>query len=142
MITNFFLLNVMDIKVSKIKSKVYVSIFEKQKRQSDLSVMSIFFLGKHSPDATEAFQLLPRRHLSLHHNGKGSLATRNWCCRVSTSSVGYKPHQRHPSPPGFTSCWVSINEQQLSGLQGKCRCWGSNRRSSRRHGSDPKSPTV
>ena len=26
--------------------------------------------GRTSPDATEAFQLLPRRHLSLHHNGK------------------------------------------------------------------------
>ena len=34
-----------------------------------------FFLGEHPPDATEAFQLLPRRHLSLHHNGKDSLAT-------------------------------------------------------------------
>ena len=38
-----------------------------------------FFLGgggEHPPDATEAFQLLPRRHLSLHHNGKDSLATK------------------------------------------------------------------
>ena len=37
-----------------------------------------FFLGgggEHPPGATEAFQLLPRRHLSLHHNGKDSLST-------------------------------------------------------------------
>ena len=32
-----------------------------------------FFRGA-SPDVTEAFQLLSRRHLSLHHNGKDSLA--------------------------------------------------------------------
>ena len=34
-----------------------------------------FFLGQKPPHATEAFQLLPRRHLSLHHNGKDRLAT-------------------------------------------------------------------
>ena len=41
-------------------------------------VLFFFFFcwgGEHPPDATEAFQLLPRRHLSLHHNGKDSLAT-------------------------------------------------------------------
>ena len=36
--------------------------------------LNFFFWGEHPPDATEAFQLLPRRHLSLHHNGKDSLA--------------------------------------------------------------------
>ena len=42
-----------------------------------LQKFKIFFFwgGEHPPDATEAFQLLPRRHLSLHHNGKDSLAT-------------------------------------------------------------------
>ena len=38
-------------------------------------ILYFFFLGEHPPDATEAFQLLPRRHLSLHHNGKDCLAT-------------------------------------------------------------------
>ena len=39
--------------------------------------MDFFFggRGEHPPDATEAFQLLLRRHLSLYHNGKDSLAT-------------------------------------------------------------------
>ena len=38
-------------------------------------VNAFFFFGEHFPDATEAFQLSPKRHLSLHHNGKDSLAT-------------------------------------------------------------------
>ena len=29
---------------------------------------------KHPPNITEAFQLLPSRHLTLHHNCKDSLA--------------------------------------------------------------------
>ena len=39
------------------------------------TIAQFFWGGEHSPDATEAFQLLPRRHLSLHQNGKDSLAT-------------------------------------------------------------------
>ena len=37
--------------------------------------LHFFWGGEHPPDATETFQLFPRRHLSLHHNGKDSLAT-------------------------------------------------------------------
>ena len=39
-------------------------------------ILTFFFWGgEHPPDATEAFQLLPIRHLSLHHNGKDNLVT-------------------------------------------------------------------
>ena len=43
--------------------------------QLTCNLVGFFLWGEHPPDATEAFQLLPRRHLSLHHNGKDSLTT-------------------------------------------------------------------
>ena len=58
------------------------------------SCLNFFFGGggEHPPDATEAFQLLPRPHLSLHHNGKDR------CCRANTSDVviNHTNHLHHP----------------------------------------------
>ena len=91
-----------------------------------------FFWGEHSPDATEAFQLLPRRHRSLHHNGKDS-RYRDWCCRANTSDVVIN-HTNYLHHPQVLS-QVPITKQQIGRLQGKCRWWGSNPRPSQRQPS-------
>ena len=43
--------------------------------RSVLDYNYFFGVGEHSQEVTEVFRLLPRRHLSLHHNDKEGLAT-------------------------------------------------------------------
>ena len=61
--------------LNRITIYVILCILSPSLEQLYLDRSLFFFLGEHPPDATEAFQLLPRRHLSLHHNGKDSLPT-------------------------------------------------------------------
>ena len=92
------------------------------------SFKCLIFFGGTFPDVTEAFQLLPRRHLSLHHNGKGSLGRlyrkHQWC--------GYKPHQQlHPHPrfylryPLTNSSWVGCRASDAGGGRTRNRRDGS-----------------
>ena len=62
---------------------------------------------------TKAFQLLPRRHLSLHHNGKGSLATETGAVNTSDVVINHTNHLHHSQVLPL----VSINKQQLGRLQ-------------------------
>ena len=82
-----------------------------------------FFEEKHLPDVTEALQLLPRQHLSLHHNGLESLATETGSVDTSDVVRNHAPSTTSTNPR-FRQ--VPINKQQLGGLQGEYRCWGSN----------------
>ena len=65
-----------------------------------------FFEEEHLPDVTEAFQLLPRQHLSLHHNAKDDLVAETGAVELTPAmthqSCGYKPHQTPPPLLGFT----------------------------------------
>ena len=100
-----------------MQSNLFVSNFVTE------SIVAYMFLEEeHFPDVTEALQLLPRCHLSLHHNDKES-CYRGWCCRASTSDVA-RNHLHHPQ--SFSQ--VPINKQQLGELQGECLWWGSNPR--------------
>ena len=103
----------------KHKSKVYRKLLNLVRFAQMRSVFaffqkSFFWWGEHPPDVTEALQLLPRRHLTLHHNSKDSLGY----CRPNTNDVviNHINHVRHPQVP--------INKQKLGRLQGECRWRG------------------
>ena len=105
------------------------SYFDLHPLSSFYAKESLFLGGKENhPDVTEAFQLLLRRHLSLHHNGKDSLATEAGAVEqtpvIWLENTINQLHHHH----FFTR--YPLTNISMDGVQDECRWWGSNPRPS------------